>query len=148
MMRSLNFWLFMMVVVCGISLVFASGVTLPKMGELPKASVPEVQNWQTDPQEQPVHLMILNGTEHNGLARQFSLLTSGHGCVVETIGNAPGIWSKSLLVNRHLDHDAAKDLARMMGQLPMIKQWDERQTEDAVLILGEDFAKVKAALAP
>jgi len=146
MLRTLNFWLFLMVVVCGISLLLASGVSLPDIDGAIEVPVPVVQNWETKPDQQPVHLRILNGTNRSGLARQFSLLVSGKGCVVEAIGNAPGNWPESLLVNRRLDIPAAKTLARQLGAVDVIKQWDERLTEDAVLILGEDFETVKAAL--
>jgi len=88
----------------------------------------------------------LNGTQHSGLAREFSLLVSGKGCVVEGIGNAPGSWQQSLLVNRRLDFQQSRDLARQLGAVNIIRQWDERSTEDAVLILGEDFETLKAAM--
>ena len=147
MLRSLNFWLFLVVIICGVSLVVASGVSLPKLGgqaeEVPVAGT----NWETDPDEQPVHLRVLNGTTQGGLARQFSLLVSGSNCVVEGIGNAPGNWPESILVNRRLDGQVVRELAQRMGSVPVIRQWDERHTEDAVLILGEDFEKLKTALA-
>jgi hypothetical protein len=146
MLRSLNFWLFLVVLVCGISLMAASGISLPKMGRNQPANPVVAQDWKTDPGQQPVHLRILNGTGHSGLAREFSLLVSGRGCVVEGIGNAPGSWPESLLVNRRLSLQSAKGLARQLGSVDVIRQWDERLTEDAVLILGEDFAKLKAAL--
>lgn len=148
MFRSLNFWLFLVVIACGVSLVVASGVSLPEMGNQPEDTPAVIPNWQTEPDEQTVHLRVLNGTQQSGLARQFSLLVSGRSCVVEGVGNAPGSWPRSVLVNRRLDHDAARKLAALMGSVPVIRQWDERYTEDAVLILGSDFEKVKAALAP
>jgi len=146
MLKSLNFWLFLVVVVCGISLLAASGVSLPKLGENPQDNPAVVQNWKTDPEQQPIHLRILNGTGRSGLAREFSLLVAGRGCVVEGIGNAPGNWPESLLVNRQLPLSASKDLAHQLGSVDVIRQWDERLTEDAVLILGEDFTKLKTAL--
>lgn len=137
-----------MVVICGLSLLLASGVSLPRWFDSTENPNPVVQGWETESDQQPVHLRILNGTDHSGLARQFSLLVSGKGCVVEAIGNAPGIWPESLLVNRRLDHQSAKELARKLGNMDLIRQWDERLTEDAVLILGEDFELVKEALLP
>ncbi len=102
--------------------------------------------WNSDPADQPTHLRVLNGTSHSGLAREFSLLVSGRGCVVEGIGNAPGIWSESLLINRRMQQQESGILAHQLGGVAVIRQWDERLTEDAVLVLGEDFEKVKAAL--
>ncbi len=146
MLRSLNFWLFLVVVICGISLLAASGAILPKIGNNKQVSSVVVQDWKTDLGQQPIHLRVLNGTGRSGLAREFSLLVSGRGCVVEGIGNAPGSWPESLLVNRRLQLQSAKGLARQLGSVDVIRQWDERLTEDAVLILGEDFLKLKAAL--
>lgn len=146
MFRSLNFWLFLVVVICGVSLLLASGFSLPLTGQQEQSISAGIPAWTNDPGNQPVHLRVLNGTGHSGLAREFSLLVSGRGCVVEAIGNARGTWTESLLVNRRLEPSATADLARQLGGLSVINQWDERLTEDAVLILGEDFEQVKAAL--
>lgn len=146
MLRSLNFWLFLVVIICGVSLLLASDISLPTTKKPEEGSLPVVSNWQNDSDSQPVHLRILNGTETGGLAREFRLLVSGKNCVVEAIGNAPGVWQNSLLVNRRLDEAQSKDLARLLGGIDVIRQWDERLTEDVVLILGEDYEKVKAAL--
>ena len=146
MLKSLNFWLFLIVLVCGISLFLATGVSMPFLRGSQKEPKPVETDWKTDPESQAVHLKIMNGTQQNGLAREFSLLVSGQGCVVETIGNAPGIWPESLLVNRRLDPGKSSDLARQLGARNVIRQWDERGTEDAVLILGDDFESLKAAL--
>ncbi len=105
------------------------------------------ENWTENSSQQAVHLRILNGTQASGLARQFSLLVAGRGCVVEGVGNAPGSWPQSLLVNRRLAPEDALNLARKFGSVEVIHQWDERLTEDAVLILGEDYEKLRGALA-
>lgn len=146
MLKTLNFWLLLIVLICGASLLVASDFSLPTRTDQTEKTTVVEQDWKTDPDEQPVHLRILNGTGHSGLARDFSLLVSGKGCVVEAIGNAPGSWSESLLVNRRLDLLSADKLSLQLGSVGVIRQWDERLTEDAVLILGDDFEKVKAAL--
>jgi len=146
MLRSLNFWLFMVVVICGVSLLLATGVSLPERADTADKPLVVTAQWNSDPADQPTHLRILNGTGRSGLAREFSLLISGRGCVVEGIGNAPGIWSESLLINRRMEPKDSGILAHQLGDVTVIRQWDERLTEDAVLVLGEDFVKVKAAL--
>ncbi len=50
-------------------------------------------------------------------------------------------------VNRRLAPEDALNLARKFGSVEVIHQWDERLTEDAVLILGEDYEKLRGALA-
>ncbi|MCP4291804.1 MAG: LytR C-terminal domain-containing protein [bacterium] len=154
-LRSLNFWLFLMVIVCGISFWLAAGSPLPSgwnlalPGDFDTNSL-NASGGETPIFEQPVHLRILNGTGENGLARQFSLLVAPRGCVVEGVGNAngsaAGSWPESMLICRRLDLEKAEILAKEFGSIPIIRQWDERMTEDAVLVLGQDHAKIKAAL--
>ncbi len=146
MLKSLNFWLFLVVIICGVSLLIASGISLPNLAVEQEIAVPVAPNWRTGSDDAPIHVKILNGTSHSGLAREFSLLVSAKGCVVETIGNAPGTWPESLLVNRRLELQTSRELAHQLGGMDVIRQWDERLTEDAVIVLGEDFEKVRAAL--
>lgn len=95
-----------------------------------------------------IQILILNGTEERGLAREYSLMLAQARCVPAGIGNAPdGIWQQSLLVNRRLPKDRARDLAHRLGGLQVIQEWDDRGTEDAVLVLGRDHRRVEAALA-
>ena len=147
MLRSLNFWLFLVALICGVSFWVASGSPLPGGLELEPSTAKTNGNWVESQRQQVVHLRILNGTQASGLARQFSLLVAGRGCVVEGVGNAPGSWPQSLLVNRRLAPEDALNLARKFGSVEVIHQWDERLTEDAVLILGEDYEKLRSALA-
>ncbi len=95
-----------------------------------------------------VHLRILNATEVSGLAGELALLVPGLGqCVVEGVGNAPRqAGSNSVLINRRLDEGQARALATALGGLPVIPEWDDRTTEDAVLILGRDHERVRRAL--
>jgi LytR cell envelope-related transcriptional attenuator len=145
--RSLNFWLFLLVVVCGASLWLAKGWGLPFGIHLQERKVEISESWQSEPPERTVHLRILNGTGQSGLAREFSLLVVGQGCVVEGLGNIEGHWPKSLLVNRRLEPEKARELGKRLGNVGVLSQWDERMTEDALLILGEDFGELKEALA-
>jgi len=146
MLRSLNFWLFLVVIICGISLFITTGVSVPFSWDNAEKLPSPATEWSNTATDQPAHLRILNGTDHGGLAREFSLLISGRGCVVEGIGNASGTRAESLLVNRRMGAKEAKILAGKLGGIAIIRQWDERMTEDAVLVLGEDFKQVRAAL--
>ncbi len=148
MLRSLNFWLFLVMMICGVSFWVASGTPLPAGMKFEDSTAGSNDNWTEETRQQSVHLRILNGTQTSGLARDFSLLVASRGCVVEGVGNAAGSWPKSLLINRRLAPEDAQVLARKFGMVEVIRQWDGRLTEDAVLILGEDFEKLRSALAP
>ena len=148
MLRSLNFWLFLVALVCGISFWVASGAPLPGGLKIQTPEIVPTENWTDSATEGPVHLRILNGTQISGLARQFSMLVADKGCVVEGVGNADGQWPHSVLINRRLPGDEAKKLAKQFGNLQVVRQWDARLTEDAVLILGDDAEELKKVLAP
>ncbi len=148
MIRTLNFWLFLMTVVCGVSFWVASGAPLPAGVELKKSPTASTSRWIDSTAGSTVHLKILNGTQTSGLARQFSLLLAGRGCVVEKVGNASGPWPESLLINRRLSQENIQELADKFGKIEVIRQWDERLTEDAVLVLGQDYEQLRSALAP
>ncbi len=145
-MRSLNFWLLLIALVCAVSFWGAKGWDLPKSFQARQTKVVSKAGWKADPGELQVHLRILNGTTTSGLAREFSLLVSGRGCVVEGVGNAEGMWPRTLLVNRRLVPERAQELAVQLGVSEVIRQWDERFSEDAVLILGDDFDQLKKSL--
>jgi len=94
-----------------------------------------------------VHLRVLNGTPQGGLARDFCLLLGRAGCVAESVDNAPhDRFEESLLVNRRLGEDEAKKLARRLGDIPVLREWDDRTSEDAVLVLGLDHSRVRGGL--
>ena len=145
MTRRLNFWLLVLI------LIFAGSFFLGRERIyrliLVGHSQPQPQTFVGDPARKPIHLLILNGTGQAGLAREFSLLVARAGCVCEGVGNAPRTpVNASFLVNRRLTDDLADDLARMLGGLSVNREWDSRTTEDAVLVLGLDFAKCKEQL--
>lgn len=159
MRRPLNLWLLLVVIVCAVSVWAGSRGDLPFLGSGPSApDVGESSNADpaqferpSAPQNDPVHLAVLNGTGRSGLARQVGLLVPRAGCVAEQVGNAPGNapggeYVQSLLINRRLPRARAEALARRLGGLRLLTEWDDRCTEDAVLLLGTDHQRVLSAL--
>ena len=154
MRRPLNLWLLGLVLVCAVSIWTGRRVELPflRNGAPAQESVqptadPEGFAASPDPQAEPVHLAVLNGTPQGGLAREIGLLVVRAGCVAEQVGNAPGTeHPESLLINRRLPRPRAEALARRLGGVRLLTEWDARCTEDAVLLLGADSERVRAAL--
>lgn len=147
MRRPLNFFLILVVAVFGVSLWMAQGRPLPGFlsGEESGTAL-KVLPFQ-DPDLEPVHLSILNGTDQAGLAGDLALLITRVGCVVEGVGNAaPWPGSSSMLINRRLSPARAGELAERLGGIPVLQEFDGRTTEDAVLILGEDAMKMRTLL--
>lgn len=100
------------------------------------------------PVDPPVHLRVLNGTGEAGLARDLSRDLATAGMVIGGVGNVAGEpAAATLLVNRRLDDAVARRLAARLGGLPVVREWDGRCSEDAVLVLGRDWSRVRAALA-
>jgi hypothetical protein len=135
-----NLWLLLAVVLCAVSLWagLRGGASGPAevAARAPAAGPPPA-----------VHLRVLNGTERAGLAREVSLLLGPTGCVVVGVGNAPANpWPHSLLVNRRLAPVRAEELARRLGGLTVIREWDSRADEDAVLVLGADWERLRRSL--
>lgn len=146
----LNFWLLLLAAVCALSLWFGKDLVLKGEGRSTKESaVPEeAVDFAMDEAEKSVHLRVLNGTEVSGLARQISLLLGRAGCVAENVGNAPRRdFEKSFLVNRRLSDERARNLAQRFGGIRVIREWDSRAAEDAVLVLGADHEQLKSSLA-
>jgi hypothetical protein len=54
--------------------------------------------------------------------------------------------ARSLLVNRRLSDRQADELARRLGGIRVIREWDGRVGEDAVLVLGADHELLKSSL--
>jgi hypothetical protein len=93
-----------------------------------------------------VHLAVLNGTGEPGLARRVSRRLGTRGCVVVRVADAPhDTFATTLLVNRRLAGRRAAALARRLGGVRVLREWDARAAEDAVLVLGDD--RLAAALA-
>lgn len=149
MTRVRNLILFLLVVVCGASFWLARQGR-PEAGEvgdgarLPTPSEPEPTLLL-----ETVHLAVLNGTGEAGLARMVSRLVPAIGCVVVTVADAPhDSFATSLLVNRRLDDDRLQRLASDLARPVLLEEWDPRQDEDAVLVLGRDFERLIARLSP
>ena len=146
----LNFWLLILAGVCALSLWFGKDLVLrSNEGPAEKSAGPvEPADFDMAEEEKSVHLMVLNGTAEPGLARQISLLLGRAGCVAENVGNAPRRdFERSLLVNRRLSDQRAASLARHLGGIQIIREWDARTGEDAVLVLGADHEHLKTSLA-
>jgi hypothetical protein len=92
---------------------------------------------------QSVHLVVLNGAGVDGLAARVGLLLAAAGCVVERVGDAPHPhFENSLLINRRLPNERAEALAARLGGVRILREWDPRASEDALLVLGADYDAV------
>ncbi len=147
MSRLRNILLLVLLLVCGASFWFARQQAAPthvaSTGALPE---PVARGPIAAPVEN-VHISVLNGTGEGGLARRVSRTLSQLGCVVVSVADAPhDTFSTTLLVNRRLPRDRARDLVEALGGPRMVVEWDSRAGEDAVLVLGRDHAHLGRAL--
>jgi hypothetical protein len=145
--RARNLLLLLVLAVCAASFWWArrgpTGAGAPT-GRSPRAAA--VQPVAAAPLS--AHVAVLNGTGESGLARRFSRRMADLGCVVVETADAPhDTFSRSLLVNRRLTDDEARRLAASLGGLPVLREWDPRRREDAVVVLGRDHARLQAAIA-
>jgi hypothetical protein len=144
----MNIWLLVLVALCAVSLWFGKDLVLPSQGpagDEQRSAAPEA--YELPAGAEAVHLVVLNGTGKDGLARDVSLLLGRAGCVAERVGNAPQVkYAESFLVNRGLSDRRARDLAARLGGVKVLREWDDRCGEDAALVLGEDWARLTAAL--
>ncbi len=151
MRRPLNLWPLLAVLVCAASIWAGRGADLSFLRSEETDSAIEssdaVPEYVEEAGTEPVHLSVLNGTERRGLARDVGLLVARAGCVAEHVGNAPdGTQAESILINRRLPRQRAEALSVRLGGLELLTEWDERCTEDAVLVLGRDHQRVLDAL--
>jgi hypothetical protein len=145
----LNVWLLVLVAVCGVSYWFGKDLVLPtgSSDSQDKRAVQPADQYELPDDETAIHLVVLNGTEKSGLARDVSLLLGRAGCVAESVGNAPHrFYPESFLVNRRLTERRAEDLASLLGGVPVLREMDGRGTEDAVLVLGNDWGQLTSVL--
>lgn len=143
----LNTWLIVLVAVCALSFWFGKDLVRQATPDSQKKPV-SAASYSLPAAESPSHLIVLNGTGEAGLAREVSLLLGRVGCVAESVGNAPGRdYAATYLVNRRLPERKASDLARRLGGIRVIQEWDARGSEDAVLVLGLDWSEKAADLA-
>lgn len=147
MRRPLNLWLLVVVAVCGISLLFGRGMLTVKGPAAGPAGQAETAPWP-EAGERGLRVQVLNGTQVPGLARDFGLLLGRAGLAPVGFGNAPPQqYASTFVVNRRLDDGVARRLAEMLGGVPVIREFDGRALEDALIVLGADHAEVKLALA-
>ena len=145
----LNVWLLVLVAICGLSYWFGKDLVLPvgSTDEDTAAATRPAVSYDLTEEESAVHLVVLNGTEEPGLAREVSLLLGRAGCVAESVGNAPHRrYAESFLVNRRLPDSRAKKLASLLGDVPVLREMDGRGSEDAVLVLGGDWSRLTSEL--
>jgi hypothetical protein len=145
----LNTWLLLLLAICAVSFWFGKDLVIKGTPESSPDPTPVVSSpdYAMAKDEQPVHLVILNGTVEPGLAREISLLLGRAGCVAERVGNASSDrFTECLLVNRRLSERRAAELGRRLGGIRVIREADGRGSEDAVLVLGADSARLKEAL--
>jgi len=148
MKGSLNIWLLVVVVICGLSYWFGQDLIRPgDHSPEPSASAAAELPISAAELVEPVHVLVLNGTDEGGLAREFGLLLGRAGCVAEKVGNAPhGNYERSFLVNRQLSSARAERLAAALGGLPILREFDGRSAADAVLVLGKDADRLREHL--
>jgi hypothetical protein len=148
MIRSRFFWLVVLAVVCAFSWWLGHRyLSTPRGADAGRRALVVATPWATTAQQKPVHLVVLNGTGIAGLAREVSLELAVAGCVIERVANAPHEnYARTLLVNRSLARDRAQTLADLLGGVTLLREWDDRGTEDAVLVLGADHRDVRDAL--
>ena len=148
MKRSLNLWLLGCALVCALSWFFGRALSTRDKAVRPPAPVAETPAVAESEPAPAIQVRLLNGTDESGLAREYSLLLPRAGCIPAGIGNAPGgLWDESLLVNRRLPPAQAAGLAKRLGDLPLIGEWDDRVSEDVVLVLGADHGRIRTAVA-
>jgi hypothetical protein len=94
-----------------------------------------------------IRLDILNGTAVDGLAGKIATAVGRVGAIAGDLGNADrDNQVQSLLINRRLSPEVANELARSLGGMNVIFEFDVRSTADAVLILGADHQEIQGAL--
>ncbi len=145
MRGSLNLWLLLVAIVCALSFWFGRQRP-PNPTETAEHQTVAASREVRTPAE-PVHLLVLNGTDQPGLAREFALLLGQAGCVAEQVGNAPhDHFASSFLVNRQLSAEEAEQLGAALGGVPILREFDGRSAADAVLVLGRDAPRLKKHL--
>lgn len=148
MIRARTFWLVSIVVLCGVSLWLGRRPTSAPDGTVSaRQARTDAAFWANASERDPVHLVVLNGSGIGGLAREVSLELAVAGCVVERVANAPhDHFARTLLINRTLAGKHARAVAALLGGVPVLREWNGRGTEDAVLVLGGDHAEIRTAL--
>jgi hypothetical protein len=149
----LNLILLVLAAACGASLWWAGRAPEPaaapaaaRTAATAPAATVSATPWDED--EPPVRLAVLNGTAIAGLAGDLANSCNRLGCVTTEVGNAPhSRFVESVLVNRRLEDGRARRLAERLGGLPVVREFDDRSGEDAVLVLGADADRIRRAAA-
>ncbi len=95
-----------------------------------------------------LQLVVLNGTHVPGLARDMGMLLARAHLAPVRYGNAaPQDYATSFLVNRRLTDTQAAAVSRLLGGIPVLREFDGRGAEDAVLVLGADHEQLRGFLA-
>ncbi|MFT5233429.1 MAG: hypothetical protein ACI9UK_001193 [Candidatus Krumholzibacteriia bacterium] len=148
----LNIWLVVALGVCGMSYWFGKDLVksadmLNNANEVAQAVELSGMSFAESGNDGALHLLVLNGTDQSGLAREFGLLLGRAGCVADKVGNAPhNRYDRSFLVNRQLDSSRIEKLAADLGGLPVLIEFDGRSAADAVLVLGKDADRIRQYL--
>jgi hypothetical protein len=141
-MRRANLWLVAVLLLAGLSLWLGRRNDAAAPADESPKPTGATRSFAPAPAE-PIHLVILNGTGEVGLAGRMSLALAAAGCVVERIGDAPHAgYATCLLINRRLSRARAHALAELLGGVTVLREWDARTAEDAVLVLGEDHERI------
>ncbi len=139
MRRLRNGLLLGLLAVCALSFWMAHRTSPPQQAPSAAARV----SFPADLPAKAIHLAVLNGTMEPGLARRYSRELPSLGCVVVAVGDAPhDSFAVSLLVNRRLTAAVARDLSARLNGVPLLREWDSRAQEDAVLVLGRDHLRL------
>ena len=147
MSRLRNIVLLVLLLVCAASFWFARQQSARPAPDGGRAIPEPVARGPIAAPIENVHIAVLNGTNEGGLARRVSRALSQLGCVVVSVADAPhDTFSATVLVNRRLPADRAEKLAAALGGPRLIREWDGRTGEDAVLVLGRDHARLGGPL--
>jgi LCP family protein required for cell wall assembly len=90
---------------------------------------------------EPGQLAIQNGTKTVGLAGGAKTYLESRGFRVLTVGDAPQVTDRTVVVDQHNRPDYAKQVAEALGISPdsVTSAYDPNSTVDALVILGPDY---------
>ncbi|MBD3221809.1 hypothetical protein GF314_11265 [bacterium] len=147
--RARNLVLLLIVLVCVASLWFAwrDGPATPDPPASPPGDAATAAPDRPVAPDETITLAVLNGSGEPGLARRVSRLLPAAGVVVVAVGNAPhDTFSRTLLVDRRLDPARRRQLVHLLADPAVVREWDRRCEEEAVLVLGRDHGRIVTAL--
>lgn len=93
--------------------------------------------------ETPIVVEVLNGCGVGGLAEDIGELLGEHGCDVMFIGNADDFrYEESVVVDRSGDRSKAVEVARVLGEKPVVRQVSGSSFVDVTVVVGNDLAEI------